>query len=436
MMKNYADNRKPACLSLVTGILTIALFLAAAGFAQADQYHYQNALIGDRASGMGSAYTAIADDATGLYYNPAGIVYAQGRNISASVNAFYNYTKSYKGVIGGKDWDRKSSSLLPNYFGVIMPLGKYKMGFSYAVPDTLKEDQDQVFANPTATVGRYVINFNNDDNTYNFGPSIALAASDKLAVGATLYLHQRRNQFILNQVVNLNDGTNEWTNQYYETNEKGIKPILGIMWAPADKVSIGVTISKTMLYDATTTGHFTCSSSLAGGCDGNTGTVDPFYPTLAENVPLLFNSYKKKYPTNINIGAAYFATDGLLLSGDIKYYDKVTDSNFGNREAVVNLALGAEYFLSSGTAVRAGIYTDQANTRDIVNNGVTTGQPEHVDLFGLSASVSSFTKNTSVTIGGSYFQGEGKAQIINGSPRVQDLEAMGWNIFLSSSYSY
>jgi len=417
---------------LLIALLLMALSLAAPRGAAADQFHYVNALIGDRASGMGTAYTAVADDATGLYYNPAGIVYAQGKNISASVNAYYSYIKSYKGVIGGKDWDRKSSALLPNYFGVVQPMGRFKVGFSYAVPDTIKEDQDQVFTNMASlpNVGRYVIDFNNDDNTYNFGPSIAMEIKDNLSVGATLYLHQRRNQFILNQLVNFTDGSNEWTNQYFETNEKGLRPILGVMWAPVKKLSLGVTVSKVILYDATTTGQIFCSNSTAAGCSLNGG---PFYPTLTDAVPAVSNA-KRKYPTNVTFGAAYFASDELLLTGDLKYYTKVTDPNFGNREAVINIALGAEYFLNSGTALRAGFFTDEANTKDVAAG--LPGQQEHLDLMGVSASVSSFTKNTSVTLGGSYFWGEGKAQIVGGSTTIQDVEAAGWSLFLSSSYSY
>src|SRR3990172_2529925 len=54
----------------------------------ADEYHYNNILIGDRAAGMAGAYTAISDDPSGLYYNPAGIVFAPRRSFSASVNAY------------------------------------------------------------------------------------------------------------------------------------------------------------------------------------------------------------------------------------------------------------------------------------------------------------------------------------------------------------
>ncbi len=128
-------------------VLIVAAIVSSGGAAVADDFHYTNLLVGDRASGMGGAYTAVSDDATGLYYNPAGVAYTTGRNMSASVNAYYDNEKTYKSVIGGNGWTRRSSSLLPNYFGVVQPLGKFKVGFSYAVPDSIMEDQSQTFHN-------------------------------------------------------------------------------------------------------------------------------------------------------------------------------------------------------------------------------------------------------------------------------------------------
>ena len=50
--------------------------------------------------------------------------------------------------------------------------------------------------------------------------------------------------------------------------------------------------------------------------------------------------------------------------------------------------------------------------------------------------MSHFTRNTSVTLGGGYTYGAGKAQIVSNSTRIQDAESTGWMFFLSSSYSY
>ena len=86
----------------------------------ADEYHYNSLLIGDRASGLGGAYVAIADDPSGLYYNPAGTVYTASSNLSASMNAYNITNTKYKEVLGpGVDWER-NSSLLIRTFSVLL----------------------------------------------------------------------------------------------------------------------------------------------------------------------------------------------------------------------------------------------------------------------------------------------------------------------------
>ena len=102
--------------------------------------------------------------------------------------------------------------------------------------------------------------------------------------------------------------------------------------------------------------------------------------------------------------------------------------------AVINGALGAEYYLSKNWAVRSGLFTDFSNTPAVVDGG--TDQKEHIDLFGGSLTVSHFTKNTSISCGGSYKFGSGKAQILGGNSPIQDVTSNSWTLFVSSSYSY
>lgn len=407
------------CQALFFGLFFVVLF---SGPAAGDEYHYNNVLIGDRATGMGGAYTAVSDDATGLYYNPAGIVYATGKNLSASVNAFYHLAKTYEGVIGGKDWERTSSALLPNYFGIVQPLGSgVRFGFSYAVPDTSNEDQDQVFG--LSGNSTYIINFNNDDNTYNFGPSLAAEITGNFSAGVTLYLHKRNAQMILNQIVDTPSGA-EWTNKYFELNEWGVRPLIGLAWSPVDKLSLGLSVSKTFVLSSRSTDQVTCSDPAAIGTDC------PGVDLITSKKP---DDTKRKYPSRITLGAAYFASSRFLLSGDLTYYTKVpADRIFGSKVSVLNAALGTEYYLNKTWAIRGGVFTNMANTPEI-KAGVPSSE-EHIDLYGGSLSLSHFTRNTSVTLGGSIVSGTGESQLVGTS--VQDASALGWTISLSSSYSY
>ena len=110
------------CTSIPIVFVFLALCIGTSPFAQADPYHYNNMLIGERATGLGGAYSAIADDPSGLYYNPAGIVYSLGSKLSGSMNAFYQVKKRYEKALGNNDWERNCATLLPNFFGVIQPM--------------------------------------------------------------------------------------------------------------------------------------------------------------------------------------------------------------------------------------------------------------------------------------------------------------------------
>lgn len=403
------------------GAAMLALFSFAAT-SGADEFHYNNILIGDRASGMGGAYTAVSDDPGGMYYNPAGIAYSTGKNLSASVNAYSVSNRTYKGVIGGQDWTRTSSTLLPNFFGIIQPVGKFKLGFSYAVPDSNQEDQDQKFEF-SGSSDSIVINFNNNNDTNLFGPSAALQVSDSFSVGATLYVHKRGTEAILNaSTVNVSSGIiNQWSNGYVESDEWGLRPIIGVMWAPMDKLSMGLTLSKTVVITSDILKQTTSYDAA----------------TSASSRTYVEYDFKRKYPYQVTAGIAFFPDSSLLLSGDLSYYsafDYTWIDGLNKRDAVVNGALGAEYYVNKNWAVRGGLFTDFANTPAVVIGG--TDQKEHIDMFGGSFTVSHFTKNTSISGGGSYKFGNGKSQVLGGNSIPQDANSNNWTIFVSSSYSY
>ncbi|MCW9005462.1 MAG: hypothetical protein OQK70_09380 [Gammaproteobacteria bacterium] len=397
----------------------------------ADQWHYNNVIIGERATGMGGAYTAISDDPSGLFHNPAGIVYGGSRNLSASVNAFSTSTTTYKGVLGGRDWERKSSALLPNFFGLTQPLGGGIIGFSYAVPDSVSEDQDSIFnniGNPAVgtDIRDYLINVNNEDNTYKLGPSYAIEINDELSIGATLYLHVRDQELIANQWIRYNNDEMEWYNSYYQSSETGFEPILGIMWSPFDQFSLGMSIRQVSIMSSETSGQAICVSDKTGQ---TVAQCQPPVGGVAQDPTLGVSKVERDMPTQVNLGVAYFRSNDLLLSADMAFYTS-TDT----AESVMNLAFGAEYYTSESWAFRGGIYTNNSNAADISATG--TDQPDQVDIIGLTFSASHFTRDSSITLGINYNMGSGDAQVLSGSTAIQDVDVSSLSFFVSSSLSY
>ena len=79
---------KKVLFSLLLWVLPSCLF--------ADEYHYQDLIVGERAAGLGGAYISIADDPSGIYHNPAGIIYSFENYFSLSANAYKWFVSSYK----------------------------------------------------------------------------------------------------------------------------------------------------------------------------------------------------------------------------------------------------------------------------------------------------------------------------------------------------
>jgi long-chain fatty acid transport protein len=406
------------------------LLLCFFGLVYADEFHYNNLLIGDRASGMAGAYTAIADDASGMYYNPAGITYVTDKNFAASVNAYSSQIKTYDNVIGGQPFVRTSNALLANYFGIVKPVGAFKFGFSYAVPDAVNEDLSQIVKNVSSNISNYdfTINLNIRDNTYNVGPSLAAAINKDLSLGITLYVHQRNTLIIQNQFLARIDATNQWTNSYFQLSESGVRPIVGLTWSPLEKFSLGVALSKTFLLSSRASRQDTCvDTSTPANCGSSATLAFPFrVPTVT------YFDAKRKYPTRATLGAAYFYSSNLLLSADVTSHTAVVDPVFGDKVATLDAALGMEYYLSKKWALRTGVFSNVANTPNI-QAGVTSIE-EHINLFGGSMSMTHFTGDSSVTLGGSLSYGVGQAQIGTPSTDVQRATTFGWTLFLSSSY--
>ena len=387
--------------------------------ARADVNHYDEILIGDRAAGMAGAYAAIADDTAGLFYNPAGTVYADDSNISGSMNAFTISIKNYKDVMGpGRDWQRVSSELLPNFFGIIQDFAKGKLGFSYAVVDSTLENQDEVFENvqlPTEFADVYVINFNNQDKTILIGPSYARKINDKLSIGTSLFFHYRQQERITHIFTQL-ASYNKDSTKYASTTEYGLNPKLGVMYTPFEKLSLGFTLSQTFLLSSNIVNQ-------ASGPDSNSGVLYNFRVSDESNA-------KRPYPVTLRSSVAYFFDKKLIVAGEINYFGATNDG----RASVINLAAGSEYYLRDNLAVRGGIYTNNASSPSLSTNKV--GQFEHVNYVGLTTSITRFSRSNALSIGMQYAVGSGLAQVFGDQPILQSVSASTFNVFMSATYSY
>lgn len=440
---------KPYLLSFVLSSLALT-----ACQLQADEYHYRDILIGDRAAGLGGAFTAIADDASGLYYNPAGVVYSPIPRVSGSVSAYNYRTTEYSSLTKAnpdQTWTRTSSGMVANYFGVVQPLGTGSVGFSIAVPNFDLENQNDEFIkiNGSQRLSAYMnegnpqkvdqyIDFNNEDRTLLFGPSYGVQLASNFSVGATLYGYYRQRETTNWQYVYAKSALGEFEDTLYQkiqTRELGVQPRLGIMWSPIEKLSLGLMVQHTFIASQSPEERNSNITTFreVGSSDVKRLDIDDdlnYIEISADDKlpdPRMVSTPDNDLPTEINLGVAFFPSNELLYSFDFSYATK-TDVY----ESTWNAAAGAEYFLSPVWAVRGGLFTNNANT----SSNVARDGRDHVNLFGTAFSVSRYTPSSNISLGVNYSYGEGEANLFSRSDHTQDITVQSLSAYISASASF
>ncbi|BBP42459.1 OmpP1/FadL family transporter [Thiosulfativibrio zosterae] len=422
-----------------TAILFSSILLLISTKVYADQYHYSDILIGDRAAGFSGAYTAISDDPSGLYYNPAGIVRAPDGQLSASANAYNQTAYKYSNInAGGHTWERKSNANIANFFGAFQPFGEFMVGFSIAVPDSNKASQDESFhnyeaADPNWTIQDEIINYKEDDTTLLFGPSLAYKLNDKLSLGATLYIHVRNDEFTFRQETRASNNASgdivyDILFQKYKTNEMGLKPMLGVMWDASKTFSVGATLAQTFMLSqdpmAQNSQITNASIDKTSGVTvitkvGNNVDAGNYFPVGMSKAP------DRQLPLEAKLGFAWFPDSRLIVSTDIQYYGETSDY-----ASVLNIAGGMEYFFSPKISTRFGLNTNNSNNKSLNQPGFD------VDMLGLTWSLSQHNRLSALTFGLNYSQGTGKARLLEGSNRIQDLTVQSLTAYIATSMNF
>lgn len=409
---------------------------------RADDEHYINIIVGERPAGLGGAYTAVSNDTAGLFYNPAGIVYTEGQNLSVSVNSFYASSKVYENAIGNNAWERTSSSIVPNFFGLSKPFGPGVVGFSYAVPDTIIEDQDQIFDNlQDYGISEFRMNFNKEDTTINAGPSYALELGGGFSTGFTLYYHNRKYKTLQNEFTRYIAGDYRWVSKNRRIEENGLRPLLGFMYSPEESaMTIGLAVSKTFLVNAST-------------------KVNDRYrflnDTIVYELPLDL-TVKREFPLNIKMGFSYRFSEKLFYTMDISHFtatpvaeEAVYIAGLINEDypvryakvAIWNFAGGIEYSFSDKYKFRTGAYSNMSPAYPIGEES-SDGK---IDIYGISFCVSQITAGSSVDIGMSFSYGRGEylsagseeAILDEGIPyTIESATTQSMLFFLGTSHAY
>jgi len=371
--------------------LFVVFLLVATQLLFAGEFNFKLNGNGARAAGLGYAFTGIADDATAISWNPAGLT--QLYSMEASVVGRLGFgSGSISGFedLGIDSWEYSlSSNFQLNFASFIVPFNVGNLnvvgGVAYRKMYDNSREETQTLSDGIDEVEIY----DKVSGGINaISPAIGVQFNDMISAGVTINIltgsEEGEGDVKLNGVVDPADEYN------YSQDYSGTAIDIGVLIKPSDKFSIGATFNLP-----------------------HTRTFE-YHTDFFDSDPIDIDA-----PMFYNIGAAFRASDNLLLAFD--YHGRpISDLEIeGNSIEGLNdlnsLHFGLEYLAESGNSVmplRVGFYTDPTmlvdeNEDQVVGNVFTAGIGFILDKIILDAgfewAMYSFNRDLSYIFGVSDF---------------------------------
>ena len=324
-------------------------------------------LLEQNASGIGNAYAgsaAVADNASTIFYNPAGMTQLKPREISAGLTGIqtsYKFTNqgSNTGALSGNGGDGGGLGAVPNaYLSWALNKDLY-VGVGIGAPFGLKTEYDSPWTGAAQS-----LKF--DIKTYNINPSIAYRVNERLSIGGGISWQRMEAEYV--RTVGVNPA-----------------PIANVTPFPlntsrvtldADDDSWGWNIGALYIVSPSTRVGASYRSAIKHKLSGNLTVAGPYAAlNAASSSPA---TAEIELPDTFVLSAVQTLDDRWEMLGDISWtgwssIDKVDvirnngalaqrlDTNFRNTWRV---AFGANYKLSDSWKLKFGTAYDQTPIRD------------------------------------------------------------------------
>lgn len=163
-----------------SALIAVFFFVATQAFGAGFQLPGQSA----RAMGMGNAYTAVADDASAVYYNPAGLAFQKTNFVAGAL--IFQKLKGELETAAGIEKQAKGNPVAPELYGMTA-FGKTKVGIGVFSPFGLPIRWE----NPETFTGRST-SYNVNLRTVDINPTVAWAVTPNLGIGVGVdYLYSK-----------------------------------------------------------------------------------------------------------------------------------------------------------------------------------------------------------------------------------------------------
>ncbi len=429
----------------------------------ADDNHYQSILIGERAAGLAGAFTAISDDSSGAYYNPAGLAEADHASFSLAVAVYGVARQSFLIEREGVESDNSNFISYPTTAAWIQRLrqgdeqgaGRIQAALSIVTPQSDVSRKRYSFPSVAQEPGlqirsQQVVVHISEDDTMWIGLSAAWKVFRRLSIGATLYTTIRSGLYKVHNLAmhSLHDdqsgaelgriGVTEGID--IEFSHYGLLGLFGLVVPITDRLRLGAsfrTPSAEIGGDASWT-QFATTREESGEFKVASLEVD--------------GAFHQKHPFKATLGGAYIVPRRYGVSLDFsihgpvdKYMVFASDADpeldtgvYMKKRLTWQLNAGGEYYLARVVPLRLGFFTNLSSYDpfEACVEGVcgphSNFLTSSLDMFGFAGSVGYEMDRATLNLGWSYSFGSQEETVGEGLKVEEDSSVL----FLSIGGSF
>ena len=394
-----AGHRRPRTSRPVQLALAGALFALASGRAAAQELDYQNFLIGTRAMGMGGAFTAVADDPSAAYHNPAGLGLILRSSTSANLTVIaadgWRMRGGYGSVLGPRDLAYNAIPALPIFVGFVQKFGdrgpdgiqQHGIAISVVRPRFIQRSFRIALTDPShGVVDSIRVDESSNDQWY--GVSYGLRIEPNLAIGIGGWLSVRdvlhtEERFVGGGIMTAGGRRTAESLLTAQSSARlssiGLVFRLGLLWQFHPQWRLGLMLQPGRIPITDNASIFSNFATTAGASPATIGGLRfADQNDLSGNLPT---------PWQLRIGGSYRANDSFLVSADVALYapigsrahpvqtygapqpDPVTGeipspglyvARQWYANVTANASIGIDALIADLVPIQAGIFTDMS----------------------------------------------------------------------------
>jgi len=417
---------------IVTAIWLCCAFTA--NRAEAQALYYRSIPLGERAMGLGGAYTGIANDPSATYYNPAGIVTGGRFQLMGSLASLVFTRRTIDNAFDSENLDTDFTSTgtttIPSFIGTVVKLGRKRFGdHQFAVAYSTFEVARENFGVGSTQIedpASLDLRLSSSYKARWYGISFAAQAAEKVAVGLSGFLADQNGNY--NEDIGLAYGgtfnesgqriggdsvtssTGIGVSAYHIVFRVGVLHRINPRWQMGYMVQPpGIPLSQKGSVFRRTTTAVSGSDSYFLFDQGD----------LSTNVPIPFElrtgfEFKANATTVLSVDAS--VTGPVRKQTLFDHPEQIAGvpgnlsayfANSTERRWTPNAAVGAEHMFGK-VVVAGGLFTNISSAPDVPATS-TEYTPDQTNMLGASFSIGVDTKGYRLTLGTTGYFGRGDA---------------------------